>query len=209
MTKKLFLLALFFIIVSLGYYFYSENKNNVPEVGEQAPKQITSTSTIIGVYTGMVSGDECKTILSTIELLDKNEVFITNEPKNCKATTTENIEGVWQETIDSVIINNKEGKNLMEFGKAGDELVQKNAPSTFKKTVFKNYISEYKNITAEYGSYGVQEFVRLWAPNGVLLTTLIKASTSNKFSNKMYSWENRQKDTILTSSTTEEIFVEE
>lgn len=225
MTKKLFILATVMLCASLVYYglgkteYVANTKSEVTDTKKSPNSTVmtVSTSNLEGVYTAAADEKDCKAKKMTLEVLASSTSYMTEEFIDCRSPVEmKSWDGTWQEVDGNLVIGLKNGEQSEKFNFLVDKtgrvikLSSKEPAILFTKTSFKNYKSEYKNISAEYGQYGEGYFVRLWSPNGVLLASLVRDTKDNaSYTDGVYVWEVGATSTLLSASSTNETFVEQ
>lgn len=225
MTKKLFILAIIMLLLSLAYYGVGRLDSTADKVSAETSTrnnggvEIVATATLEfeGIYTTAVNEKDCETKKMTLEILASSTSYLTEEFMDCKTPVEmKSWEGGWQDVGGKLVINLKNSEQSQTFNLSVDKngksikLNSTEPTAVFTKTNLKNYKSEYKNISAEYGQYGKEYFVRLWSPNGVLLTTLLRDSGSDsRYTDGTYVWMVGATSTLLSASSTSETFIEQ
>lgn len=222
MTKKLFIIAMMMLCASFIYYGFEklqilDNTESKVVNADDSIVASASTSEVAGIYTAAVDEKDCKNKKMTLEVLASSTSFLTEEFVDCKAEKElKSWEGNWRQEGDVLSVGLKSDTEEQKFDfvitkNTENTTLQSNTPKVnFVKTNFKNYKSEYKNISAEYGQYSEEYFVRLWAPNGVLLATLKRDPMNNyKYTDGAYTWEIGATSTLLSASSTNETFIEQ
>lgn len=225
MTKKLFIVAVMMLSASILYYgfqkFQSDTSEKTQVTNTSAPQNSaaigTTTSEFEGIYTAAGDEKDCRAKRMTLEILASSTSYLTEEFLDCKTKKEiKSWEGSWKQESEALNVDLKNGAEEQKLNSVisknvSNIMLQSTNPKiSFLKTNFKNYKSEYKNISAEYGQYGEEYFVRLWAPNGVLLATLARDSVNNsRYTDGTYVWEMGATSTLLSASSTNETFIEQ